>query len=194
MEDNWNSTAKNIDFFYLKQIVQHILNKISITKYNSTDINNSIYLQAVNFSHQKDVIVNFGELNSKLCSHFGIKTKVFHANFYWDNILKYINKDNIKFSQISKFPDVKRDLSLLINDNISFEELKNLAFSLKSDIIKSVNLFDVYQGKNIPNGKKSYSLSFILSDNTKTLTDRVIDKTMNNLIDLYKLKLSAEIR
>ena len=194
MEDNWNSTAKNIDFFYLKQIVQHILNKISITKYNSTDINNSIYLQAVNFSHQKDVIVNFGELNSKLCSHFGIKTKVFHANFYWDNILKYINKDNIKFSQISKFPDVKRDLSLLINDNISFEELKKLAFSLKSDIIKSVNLFDVYQGKNIPNGKKSYSLSFILSDNTKTLTDHVIDKTMNNLIDLYKLKLSAEIR
>ena len=78
----------------------------------------------------------------------------FSCKFYWDNILKYINKDNIKFSQISKFPDVKRDLSLLINDNVSFEELKNLAFSLKSDIIKSVNLFDVYQGKNIPSGKK----------------------------------------
>ena len=82
----------------------------------------------------------------------------------------------------------------MISDKISFNELKEIAFSLNSSILKSVSLFDVYEGNNIPNGKKSYSLSFILSDTTKTLTDKVIDKTMNKLISLYKSKLSAEIR
>ena len=82
--------------------------------------------------------------------------------FYWDTVLNLIKKDSLKFAHISKFPEVKRDLSLLISDKISFNELKEIAFSLNSSILKSVSLFDVYEGNNIPNGKKSYSLSFIL--------------------------------
>lgn len=193
-QDNWNSSSKKIDFFYLKEIVKHILNKLSIIEYKSSNLNNETYLHALKYCLKKENIVDFGELNTNICKHFGIKTKVFQATFYWDTILKHINNDRLKVSQISKFPDVKRDLSLLLDDNISFEELQEIAFSLQSSILKSVSLFDVYEGNNIPSGKKSYALSFILSDNTKTLTDHVIDKTMNNLIDLFKSKLSAEIR
>ena len=193
-EDNWNSKNSNIDFFYLKEVVEHILNKLSITKYKSTQQNNDIYLNGVSFSVKNQDIVDFGEINNKLCKYFGIKTRVFRANFYWDNVIRLIKKDNLKFAHISKFPEVKRDLSLLISDKISFNELKEIAFSLNSSILKSVSLFDVYEGDNIPKGKKSYSLSFIMSDSTKTLTDKVIDKTMNKLINLYKSKLSAEIR
>ena len=193
-EDNWNSKPSNIDFFYLKEIVEHIINKLSINKYKSTQLNNDIYLSGVRFSVKNQDIVDFGEINNKLCKYFGIKTRVFRANFYWDTVLNLIKKDNLKFAHISKFPEVKRDLSLLISDKISFNELKEIAFSLNSSILKSVSLFDVYEGNNIPNGKKSYSLSFILSDTTKTLTDKVIDKTMNKLISLYKSKFSAEIR
>ena len=107
------------------------------------------------------------------------------ADFNWDLVLEIAGDTDIIFKEVSKFPEVRRDLSLLIDKAVSFEKLENIALKVDKKILKSVNLFDVYIGKNLPQGKKSYALSFIMSDDTKTLTDKKIDKVMDKLIESF---------
>ena len=119
---------------------------------------------------------------------------MFYADFNWDFILELIQNTKIKYSEVSKFPFVKRDLSLLIDNKVSFKELLTIAKDTEKNILKSVSLFDVYEGDKLPEGKKSYALSFILEDKTKTLTDKYIDKVMSKLISSYENKVGAEVR
>ena len=135
-----------------------------------------------------------GLLDTKITKSFGIKQDVFYADFNWDLILDLIQNTTIKYSEVSKFPSVKRDLSLLIDNQVSFKELLQIAQDTEKNILKSVNLFDVYEGDKLPEGKKSYALSFILEDKTKTLTDKYIDKVMSKLISSYENKVGAEVR
>ena len=109
-------------------------------------------------------------------------------------IIDYLSESSFKYNEISKFPEVRRDLSLLINESVSFNDLYKITMNANINILKSVNLFDVYEGDKLPSGMKSYALSFIFSDNTKTLTDQYIDNIMDKLIRSFINGASAEIR
>ena len=146
------------------------------------------------YQYKKKRLVCFGKVDTKMTKRFGVKQDVIYADFNWDLILYLIQNTTIKYSEVSKFPPVKRDLSLLIDNKVSFKELLAIATDIEKNILKSVNLFDVYEGGKLPEGKKSYALSFILEDKTKTLTDRHIDKVMSKLISSYENKVGAEVR
>jgi len=192
--DNWKYVNTKIDFFNLKEKVEHILSRLGITKLKSEEISNYGFSQALMYKYKKERLVCFGKVDKKIAKKFGLKQEVFYADFNWDLILKLVLNTKIKYSEVSKFPSVKRDLSLLIDKNISFKQLNQIAKETEKNILKSVTLFDVYEGDNLPKGKKSYALSFLLEDKTKTLTDKYIDKVMSKLILSYENKVGAEVR
>ena len=123
-----------------------------------------------------------------------IKQEVFYANFNWDLILNQLSDSTIRYKEASKFPEVRRDLALLVDKTIKFEQLEQLAYQAEKNILKTVNLFDVYQGDKLPPNKKSYAMSFVLQDETTTLTDKQIEKVMDKLLKTFKEKTGAEIR
>ena len=192
--ENWNSTKEKIDFFVLKEKVEHVLFRLGITKIKSEEISTHGFSEGLMYKHKKNRLVCFGKVDAKICKSFGVKQEVYYADFNWDLVLNLVMNTKIKYSEVSKFPFVKRDLSLLIDEKVSFKELLSIAKDTEKNILKSVNLFDVYVGDKLPEGKKSYALSFILEDNTKTLTDKYIDKVMNKLISSYENKVGAEVR
>jgi len=121
-----------------------------------------------------------------------IKAPVYFADFDWDYLLKQYNSA-VAFKEVSRFPEVRRDLSLVVEKKVTFEELRQIAYKTEKQLLRSVNVFDVYEGANLE-GKKSYSISFILQDDQQTLTDKVIDKSMQRLISTYERELGAVIR
>ena len=125
--------------------------------------------------------------------HFDIKQEVFYADFNWNLILKLIN-NKIKFTDIPKYPEVRRDLALLVDNSVAFDTIYNIARQTEKGLLKDINLFDVYEGKNLPEGKKSYAVSFTLQDNTKTLTDEQIDKIMIKLQKNLESEAGASLR
>ena len=116
------------------------------------------------------------------------------ADFNWDVIIELAKHNKIKFKAIPKYPEVRRDFALLLDNAISFESIHTIAKQTEKQLLKSVNLFDVYQGKNLPKGKKSYAVSFIIQDENKTLTDKQIDKIMSKLQTNFEKQLNAELR
>ena len=131
---------------------------------------------------------------SSLLKEFGIKQEVLFADFNWDTILKITGNKNVKVSDLTKFPAVKRDLALLLDTKIEFKEIYNLAFQSEKNLLKEVDLFDVYEGDKLPEGKKSYAVSFLLQDKTKTLEDKQIDKIMQKLQQTFEKNLEAVLR
>lgn len=124
----------------------------------------------------------------------GITNEVFFADIYWDNLLKAVKKNVVEYKEISKYPAVSRDLALLVDKTVEFEQIKEIAYSTEKKLLKAVELFDVYEGKNLPEGKKSYAVNFILQDEQKTLNDKQIDSIMKKLIDNLTKRLNAELR
>lgn len=125
---------------------------------------------------------------------FDIKQEVYFAEIDFDQLVKMTRKQKIAFKELSKFPEVKRDLALLVNKGVSFAQLRSVAFATEKKLLKSVSLFDVYEGDKLPEGKKSYALSFILEDKNQTLTDKQIERTMANLQAQLEQKCGAEVR
>ena len=138
--------------------------------------------------------MEFGVLKTSLLKEFGIKQEVLFADFDWDKVIENAGKTGIKISELPKYPEVRRDLALLLDENIEFIDLYNFAFQSERKLLKDVDLFDVYMGDKLPEGKKSYAMSFILQDDKKTLTDKQIDKIMNKLQEGFKNNFKAELR
>ena len=139
-------------------------------------------------------MVEFGVVKKKVLKEFGIKQEVLYADFDWGVILSASGTKKLKIVELPKFPAVKRDLSLLLDDHISFKEIHNLAYQSEKKLLKDVSLFDVYQGDKLPKGKKSYALSFTLQDVNKTLTEKDIEKTMKKLKQTFEKNLEAVLR
>ncbi len=192
--ENWNNPNQKIDFYYIKEKVEHILNKLNIKNWQKKDLKSNGFSQGLIYLSNEKPLVYFGKINDNLCSNMDIKSEIFAADFNWDLILSLVSKNKVKYEKISKFPEVRRDLSLLIDKSINFDQLKSIANKIDNKLLKSINLFDVYEGNKLPKGKKSYALSFIMADKEKTLTDKRVDKLMNKLIQSYTEKLGAEIR
>ena len=119
---------------------------------------------------------------------------MYYADFNWDAILEIAARNDVKFKDIPKYPSVRRDFALLLDTNVQFEDIATIAKQTEKQLLKDVNLFDVYEGKNLPEGKKSYAVSFLLQDENKTLTDKQIDKTMDKLQQRFEKELGATLR
>lgn len=193
-KENWKGAETKSDFFYLKGIVHSLLERLGVTKLKTSPIKNDIFAEGIVFSLGKTKLVEFGIVKRKVLKHFDIKQEVLFANFNWDNIIEVATFNKLKYSEIPKYPEVKRDLALLLDNNISFEEIYTIASQSERKILKDINLFDVYEGEKLPSGKKSYAVSFTLQDNEKTLTDKQIDKVMNKLQQGFEKQLGAELR
>ena len=142
----------------------------------------------------KTKLVDFGNIKKSALKHFSISQEVWYADFNWDAVLDFAKHNKIKFTEIPKFPEVRRDFALLLEESVKFEDIHTLAKQTEKQLLKDVDLFDVYQGENLPSGKKSYAVSFIIQDQNKTLTDKQIDKIMNKLQHNFEAKLGAELR
>ena len=193
-EKRWNSKKTEVGYFYLKGLVTGIFDRLGIKKFKSLPLSNDIFSEGQQFSVGKHSLVEFGSLKTNALNNFGISQNVLCANFNWNNLLKVINQNTIKFKDISKYPEVKRDLSLLIDEDITFEKLYKLAKQSENNYLKDINLFDVYRGDKLENGKKSYSISFTLQDNKQTLKDSQIDKIMSKIQKRFESELGAELR
>ncbi|WP_204345767.1 phenylalanine--tRNA ligase subunit beta [Psychroserpens algicola] len=190
----WNSPVKKSDFFYLKGIVNATLQRLGFTRLKVSPIKNDVFSEGVSLSLGKTKLVDFGIVNSKVLKYFGISQEVLYADFNWDNIIDMAKHSDIKFKDIPKYPEVRRDFALLLDEQVTFEDIDTIAMQTEKKLLKDVDLFDVYQGKNLPKGKKSYAVSFTIQDEHKTLTDKQIDKIMSKLQANFEKQLGAELR
>ncbi len=194
--ESWYIPGKEIDFTFIKAMSQNLLRRIGIPfyKFDYVRSNKEYFDYGLDVFYNKKQVFEAGKISSSLLKKFDIKQDVFCAMFDWDYVFELNKKVKIQYTPISKFPEVRRDLALLLDKSIPFAEVEKLAYDTERKLLKEVNLFDVYEGKNIDAGKKSYAVSFILQDSEKTLTDKVIDKVMKKLIRTYEQKLNANIR
>ena len=194
-EESWSNVPQaKTNFFLLKGSIASLLERLGITRYQESATKSDVFSEGLQLSIGRDTLVNFGVLKSKITKHFDITQEVFYADFKWDTIIEVAKRNKIKFTAIPKYPEVRRDFALLLDDSVTFESLQTIAKKTEKQLLKSVNLFDVYQGKNLPNGKKSYALSFTFMDERQTLTDKVVDKIMNKLQNNFERQLGAELR
>ena len=182
-----------VDFAYLKGCLESILNKLSI-KFKTNELSDDQFEYGLSFYQKNKLLVNFGLVNKALCKKMDINSDVFCADFNWDHVLALVGKTKTEYTEIPKFPSVRRDLALLLDKKISYQELEELAFNSERKLLKSVNLFDIYEGDKLESGKKSYAISFILQDEEATLNDKQIDNVMQKLIKNYTEKLGATLR
>ncbi len=194
MAESWNSQNTNANFYQLKGYVISILNRLGITNHSYSEVNNDIFGYGLSISSNKNLLVEFGLVNQKLLKSFDIAQEVFYADFNWNKLFELAGKTKIMFKEVSKFPTVRRDLSLLLDKSVKFEQIEQLAIQSERTLLKEVSLFDVYQGDKLPEGKKSYAVSFIIQDEEKTLTDKQIDKVMEKFQKTFEEKLGAVLR
>ena len=167
---------------------------MGISNLDYTEVNTDIFAYGLSIAVNKKVVVDFGLVNPKILKAFDINQEVFYADFNWNVLFELSGKTKITFKELSKYPAVRRDLSLLIDKPVKFEQIEQLAFQNERELLKQVNLFDVYQGDKLPEGKKSYAVSFIIQDEEKTLTDKQIDKIMDKFQKSFQDKLGAVLR
>ena len=196
-EPNWANPEKESTFFLLKAFTENILKRLGI-EINGiekrTTEKSDIFEDGIAYNSGKHLLAEIGIVKKRICSQFDIDAEVYYADLDWENIILHTKDHRISYQSLPKFPEVKRDLSLLLDRQITYDRIEKLAFDTERKLLKRINLFDVYFGEKIANDKKSYAVSFILQDENKTLTDREIDKTMDKLARVFTEQLKAVIR
>ena len=192
---NWNSSKEKVDFFYLKGIVEKLLQRLGLNKGISlSPIQTDFFSEGLAYKIRKKKVLEIGKVRTALLKSFGVKQEVFYADFNWDAIIDLLKDQKTSYKEVSKFPEVRRDLALLLDNEVLFSELESIALRSDKNILKEVSLFDVYQGAKLPEGKKSYALSFLFRDEEKTLTDKVVDKAILKIFKSLEHQLKAELR
>jgi phenylalanyl-tRNA synthetase beta chain len=193
-EESWTQPNQKSDFFLFRGYINTVLSRLGIdSKALVLPVESDVFSEGIALAIGKEIIVELGTIKKGILKHFDIKQEVLFADFYWGRIQKYVST-KIKFTDIPKYPEVRRDLALLLDESIPFEKVYQIAKQTEKTLLKEINLFDVYQGKNLPEGKKSYAVSFTIQDSTKTLTDAQIDKTMSKLQGNFEKELGATLR
>lgn len=192
--EQWFEKAKPFSFFRLKGQIEALCTKLGLENVDLSETNSSLYSSAFSLKIGKQNIGTMGIVSRSTSKDFDIDTPVYFAELDWEKLVSLAQNAKTTFKPISIYPEVRRDLALLIDQSVSYAELKAIAEKTENKILKKVNLFDVYQGKNLPEGKKSYAMSFIFQDQNKTLNDKQVEKTMTKLINSYKAEVNAELR
>lgn len=197
VNNNWAHPDEKSSVYELKAYVENILVRLGVNRKRVIfgNLSNDIYsigLSVTTVSGRQ--LGTMGIVNKKLCKMMDIDTEVYYAELSWILLMKEVKKNKISFSEISKFPAVKRDLALLLDKSVQFSEVEAIAMESDRKLLKEVSLFDVYEGKNLPAGKKSYAVSFFLQDEGKTLNDKQIDAIMQKIQTNLQQKLGAQLR
>ena len=191
---HWKVNGNATDFFFTKGVVTAVFEKLGLHRLKTSPCNRDVFSEGQCLNLGRTTLVEFGLVNPKISAEFGINQDVFYVEFNWDQILKHIKTDYIKFKNIPKFPEVTRDFALLLDESVTFETIYKISKQTDNKYLKDICLFDVFKGKNIPEGKKSYAVSFTLQAVSKTLTDKDIDKIMTKLQQRLEKEVGAELR
>ncbi len=190
----WNEKVSPVSFYNLKAVVDGIITKLNVKDFTVEDATCKKLAYGLQYMRGSKQLVKFGQVAKASLKLADVDKDVYYADFNFDLVLSLARKNKIVYQDISKFPAVRRDLSMLIDKNVSFGTLKQIAQKTERKLLKEVNVFDVYEGDKLPAGKKSYALSFIIEDIEKTLTDKAIDSIMQKLIYNLEKEAGAEIR
>jgi phenylalanyl-tRNA synthetase beta chain len=191
--ENWSTPQNPSDFFLFKGYVSTVLERLGIHKIQNKPMESDLFSEGIAIACGNDTLVEFGTIKKSILKHFDIKQEVFYADYNWNLILKLLS-NKIKFTDIPKYPEVRRDLALLVDKSVAFDKIYTIARQSEKTLLKEINLFDVFEGENLPEGKKSYAISFTIQDNSKTLTDSQIEKIMNKLQSNFETELGASLR
>lgn len=192
--ESWNTISKKSDFFYLKGVLQTIFDRLGLSKLKSAPFKTDVFQEGLILSSGKIRLAEFGIVKKSILKAFDIKQEVVYADIDWKNVHQLVQNHKVSFKELAKYPEVRRDLALLLDESVTFEQLHHTAMQSEKSLLKDMSLFDVYQGKNLPEGKKSYALSFVLQDEEQTLTDKQIEKVMSKLQQNFEKQLGAELR
>ena len=191
-EDHFNKQNKDSTINDIKDIVHKVLQKSKINNYNQKEFKDSFFKSGILIKKDKNEIAKIGQLSEEIKKQFEISENIFYAEIDWKNL--YDNsKEQLLYKPVSKFPEVQRDLSLILDKSVKFSDIENIVEKNKLNLIKKIHLYDIYEGKNI-NNKKAYAIRFILQDDNKTLDEKSINHTMETLIGSFEKELKAEIR
>ena len=192
--EHWDIKHQSSPFFYLKGVVQNIMDSLGIPVEITSKTEKKWFSEGLNIVSKNNTIGAFGAVTKTLCDKFSIEREVYIIDLDWDKITTLAFQQNIVFEDVPKYPTMRRDFALLLDKNIPFSNLKEKAFKQERKILKSVDLFDVYEGKKLPDNKKSYGVSFIFQDKAKTLTDKQVDKVMEKLKNTFERIFDAQLR
>lgn len=197
VEGSWVHADEDSSVYELKAYAANVLTRsgVDINQFCVSKGTNDVFASSLTVaSREGEVLMEFGVVSPRLLHLFDLSQPVYYADINWTLLTKKTRRHHITFAEISKFPAVSRDLALLLDKNVDFAEIERVAFATERKLLKKVELFDVYEGEHIESGKKSYAVNFVLQDETKTLTDKQIDKTMQNLIRNLQSQLGAQLR
>jgi phenylalanyl-tRNA synthetase beta chain len=191
--ENWQSKSRQANYHDLAQQVSQILDRSSVHKFKQERIEHPLLQFGMRLLRGSEEIGIIGKVKPALQKDFGIKQEIFYADL---DVALLFNAANPKFDvqEVPKFPEVRRDLSLVLDRQVTYAQMEELVRATEKNLVKNIIVFDVYEGDKIPSGKKAYALGFTLQDDTKTLTDEVIEKTMNHLMSAFEQKMQAVIR
>jgi phenylalanyl-tRNA synthetase beta chain len=195
-QQNWITREELSNFYFIKAYAENIFKRLGLdpVTFKMEEFSNDIFAEGLNYSVNNNIVLSLGLLNRKLLQKADIKVPVYYADFNWEQVMALIKNNKIVFEELPRFPEVRRDLSMVLAKEIKFEQIRAIAMKTEKALLKRINLFDVYEGDKIENGKKSYAVSFYLQDLTKTLTDEQIEKIMGSLVKAFERELGALIR
>lgn len=194
--ENWNHKTNPTDFFHIKSATEMVLSRLGIdaSSLMNGESTKKYFAESITYTQNNRVAAETGRISKSYLAKFDIGQDVYYSHIDWDYILKMIRKNVISYSELPKYPSVRRDLAMLLDKGIKFGQIKEIAFKTERNVLQEVGLFDVYESDTLGTNKKSYAVSFILRDNLKTMTDKNIEKVMNNLIRAFETELNAKIR
>lgn len=195
-EKSWNRQPGKSDYFLLKGYLEMILRRVGadIYSFETSPAPQDIFSEGMEYSLQGKKVAVIGAVAPAVLKQFGIKQPVFAAEVSFDAIMRFAARNEVKYSPLPKFPEVRRDLALLIDEGVSFADMRKAAFKAGRKLLRQVSLFDVYRGDKIPQGKKQYALSFVIRDLDKTLTDKDVERFMENMVKTFQNEFGAQLR
>jgi phenylalanyl-tRNA synthetase beta chain len=199
--ENWlNSKREKVSFYTLKSIVENLLSKLGIDL-NSTNFkaeypeSQKPWAYSVQYKRGRDTLLSMGRVHPEIIFEMDIKNPVFFADINWDLVLQILKKQKIQYRQLAKFPSVRRDLALIVDKKLNFEQIVTIARKQGKNLLKDINLFDVYENsEHLGADKKSYAVSYTFQDESKTLKDQEVEDIMNRMMTNYEKELGAYIR
>ena len=193
-KESWDVAHQPQVFFYLKGIIQQLLQKNCLLQWEESSSEKDIFSEGLTYAHQGKSLLHFGFVKKDILDKFDINQEVLYAELDFRLLADLAKNNNIQYKEIPKFPQVRRDLALLLDHSVPFDALKKIALKTEKNILNSIELFDVYEGDKLPKGKKSYGVSFYFQDSKKTLTDKYVDRIMGKLQNQFEKELGAQLR
>ncbi len=194
--ESWAMEQKPTSFFHLKSIAENILKRMgyTIAQLQLSETKNELFSEGISYIENNKTVLETGTVAKRFLKKFGVENPVYYADFNWNAVMLKLARHKVLFEELPKFPAVRRDLALVVDKQVKFREIEEIAYKTERKILMETGLFDVYEGKGIPEGKKSYAVSFVLRDDLRTLNDKQIDKTMQKLVAAFERDLGAQLR